>query len=481
MKEFSDLAIKSGIFFTFILSIFILINNLNNFDKYNNEEKGSYHLMIKADPSRYLTHGYEIKKQVLEGKNFFTSGREHYTKFLPPRIAAAYYYLLDIDLFENEEKKIIKLGIHKYYLIIQSLLYYLSVYFLFNSIKKKFERKTVFFSISFLCIEPTIFQYHGTFWSESIFFSLQIILLALIFRHNNSLKNLFLIGLFVGILSLQKQVAIFFIFPILLYIFIFFKKQFLRSCIIILTGFIFVQLFLGFSNYFRSGYFYIMTADTKVEMHRTLVERVIVNQLNIPLNYFLQQEAEESHKWIKTNKIEVNYDFDHTHTILRKFEPIPQNKNFMYYRRIIIDEGDRVQFDKFIRKRTFMFMFDYPVEFFKEIVKGAVHTPLLNPFHIYSDHRFISGEEYYGSELHKKFIPIRIIYSLLIFIIIFFGILHLLKKRDYKNLFLLVISALYFYFTIFWHGNTRYFVPCLIYLSILFGSGLNYFLSSKKT
>ena len=105
MKEYSDLAIKSGIFFTFILSIFILINNLNNFDKYNNEEKGSYHLMIKADPSRYLTHGYEIKKQVLEGKNFFTSGREHYTKFLPPRIAAAYYYLLDIIYLRMKKRK----------------------------------------------------------------------------------------------------------------------------------------------------------------------------------------------------------------------------------------------------------------------------------------------------------------------------------------------------------------------------------------
>ncbi len=250
MKEFSDLAIKSGIFFAFVISIFVLINNLNNFDKYNNDENGSYHLMIKADPSRYLIHGYEIKKQVSEGKNFFTSGREHYTKFLPPRIAAAYYYLLDINLFENEEKKIIKLGIHKYYLILQSLLYYSSVYFLFKSIKKKFEKITIFFSISFLCIEPTIFQYHGTFWSESIFFSLQIILLALIFRHNNSLKNLFLIGLFVGILSLQKQVAIFFIFPILLYIFIFFKMQFLRSSIIILIGFIFYTIIFGFFKLF---------------------------------------------------------------------------------------------------------------------------------------------------------------------------------------------------------------------------------------
>ena len=46
-----------------------------------------------------------------------------------------------------------------------------------------------------------------------------------------------------------------------------------------------------------------------------------------------------------------------------------------------------------------------------------------------------------------------------------------------KLTFFLLISFLYFYATIFWHGNTRYYLPCLIYISFLFGIGLHYILS----
>ena len=38
----------------------------------------------------------EIKKDLENGKNFFETGREHYTKYLPPRLAAAYYYFFDL-------------------------------------------------------------------------------------------------------------------------------------------------------------------------------------------------------------------------------------------------------------------------------------------------------------------------------------------------------------------------------------------------
>ena len=96
---------------------------------------------------------------------------------------------------------------------------------------------------------------------------------------------------------------------------------------------------------------------------------------------------------------------------------------------------------------------------------------VLNPFHIYSDHRFASGEIYYKSTTHKKFIPYRIVYTLLIFFIIFVGFLKLLKKDNKELITILLLSSLYFFIAISWHGNTRYFVPVLIYLSVFFGNG----------
>ena len=44
------------------------------------------------------------------------------------------------------------------------------------------------------------------------------------------------------------------------------------------------------NNYFRSGKFYIMTADTKVEMHRNLVVKVMSKKLNITTDEFKESE-----------------------------------------------------------------------------------------------------------------------------------------------------------------------------------------------
>ena len=109
------------------------------------------------------------------------------------------------------------------------------------------------------------------------------------------------------------------------------------------------------------------------------------------------------------------------------------------------------------------------LEAFKLILKKSIHVTLLNPFHIYSDHNFISGEKYYTTETHDKLVPVRIIYTLIIYIISLVGFYNLLKNKEYKLLSFLMISMIYFYGMVSWHGNTRYFVPVLIYLSFFFG------------
>ena len=168
------------IFFALLMSIIVSKYNLINYDRFFQIVMGNTnHIMIKTDAHRYLSHGAEIKKDLEDGKNFFETGREHFTKYLPPRLAAAYYYFFDINLFNNFEDKKINLGVHFPYLLIQCLIYYLSLYFLYSVISKKVDHKICLPIIIFLSLEPTIFQYHGTFWSESIFFSLQLILLTL--------------------------------------------------------------------------------------------------------------------------------------------------------------------------------------------------------------------------------------------------------------------------------------------------------------
>ena len=106
------------------------------------------------------------------------------------------------------------------------------------------------------------------------------------------------------------------------------------------------------------------------------------------------------------------------------------------------------------------------------LIKNSIHSILLNPFHIYSDHNFPSGENYYLSSTHKKLIPFRVAYSIFIYAISLIGFYYLIKEGNRKIIFILLISILYNYGMISWHGNTRYFVPVLIYLSFFFGYGI---------
>ena len=469
MIKHLNLILISSILFSFILSILLSSNNLSKYDINVIDGDHSYHKMIKTDPYRYLSHGSEIKEQLKEGKNFFETGREHYTKYLPARLAAFYYYIFDINFSDNDKPgPQVNTGNHFYYLLIQNFIYYLSILFLYFSVKKNFNKTVVFSAVIFLCLEPTIFQYHSTFWSESIFFSFQIIIMALIFREKKSIYSYIFIGLFTGILSLQKQLGIFYIVPIIVFVFFFDKKKLVNKFLLIFFGFCIIQTFLGINNFYRSGIFYIMTADTKIEMHRVLVRRVITKVDNISSKEFNKREGIAVYEWIKKNQIKID----------KNSNALKNSKTFVNYRDSILNEKDKIAFDGFIRKRTFKYIFDYPWEFTKQALKGAIHTPLLNPFHIFSEHNFRSSEIYYLSKKHDELVPLRIIYSLFIYLIVGFGFFYFLKKKEYEKLFFLLISTLYFYATIFWHGNTRYFVPCMIYLSFLFGAGINYLILS---
>ena len=458
------------ILLSFIFSVFVSHYNLENFDRNVDTHGTIYHQMIKNDAYRYMSHGAEIKEDLKNGVNYFDTGRESYTKYLPPRIAAFYYYISDTELFNNFDEKKINIGVHFPYLFAQCLIYFFSIFFLYNSISKILDKRICLFIIFFLSLEPTIFQYHGSFLSESIFFSIQILLIALIFSEKQSLKNFFLVGFLLAILSMQKQMAIFYIIPVAIYFILFIKQARLKKISFLLIGYIVVQFFLGYHNFYRSGEFYIMTADTKIDVHRYLVVRVVPQKYETTPQDWEKLEGKAMARWMDNNSI--SYDEKALSSII--------NPNYMEYRKSIINENDKVRFDNQLRSRTFNYLLKYPLDFLVAILKGSVHTALLNPFHIYSDHNFVSGETYYVSDTHDKLIPYRIFYTFLIYTICLFGLFSIIKEKNYSLLFYLTISILYFFGLVSWHGDTRYFVPVMIYLSFFFGAGLNKIINIRK-
>ena len=295
--------IKLFILLSFFLSLIVTKYYLNNYDSFNEnllEADGkTSHKMIKTDALRYLANGAQISEDLKNGKNFFTTGREHFTKYLPPRLAAAYYYFFDKELFNNFEEKKINLGIHFPYLVIQCSIYYLSLFFLFFVISKKIERNICLPIIMFLALEPTLFQYHGTFWSESIFFSLQIILFALVLKDELKFHDFLIIGIFLALLSLQRQTAYFFIIPLTIYFLVNLKKNEYYKLIFMFFTFMLVQSFVGFNNLTREGKFYILTADSKSAIYYNLSERLIKKNRNFTTEEYKANEAKVAINWLK--------------------------------------------------------------------------------------------------------------------------------------------------------------------------------------
>ena len=459
--------IKILIFISFCFSLLVSKYYLSHYDAFNVDKDGKVinHKMIKTDALRYLSHGAEIKEDLKNGKNFFETGRQHFTKYLPPRIAAAYYHFFDKDLFNNFDEKKINLGIHFPYLVIQCLFYYFSLFLLYFVISKKIEKRICLPIVIFLALEPTLFQYHGTFWSESIFFSIQIILFALILRDKFKFYDFLLLGIILSLLCLQRQTAYFFIIPLTIYFLFNLKKNEYYKLLFMFFAFMIVQSFVGYNNLVREGKFYILTGDAKSAVYYNIAEKIIKKNKNLTTDNFRINEAEFAINLLKNNSIK----FDE-----KKLEGIEKHASpFRHARDSIITPKDKVIYDNLYVKRTIDILIDNLWVSFKLILKNSVHSTLLNPFHIYSDHNFTSGEIYYKSDTQDKLLLPRIIYSILIYSICLIGFFTLLKEKKYKLLSLIIISILYHFGMVSWHGNTRYTVPILIYMSFLFGYGCN--------
>jgi hypothetical protein len=246
----------------------------------------------------------------------------------------------------------------------------------------------------------------------------------------------------------------------LLYYSFFFKEK-IKPIAFIFFSFLLVQLIYGYNNYKRSGEFYIFPATTKFDLHLLIVKDVVTKKENITSKDFFLNEGTEALNWMQKNSIEFKLSKEIT------------KPDLWDYRVSILSEKERVAFDEFILERSKYYFFKYPLDFATHAFIKSVHILLLNPFHVYSDHKYPSGEIYYTSKEHKDLIPYRIIYTLIIYLIILIGLLKIIKKKYFPINIYLFFSIFYFYITISWHGNTRYILPSFIYLSIFFGFGFN--------
>ena len=459
------------IFLGLISSIILSNYYIAKYDKYR--EDGYSHVMLKDETFRIWHQAAKIAEEVKKGKNFFLLGDAAYTKPLPDRLVAIYSILSGHEIIDEWKPNIkIKLGGKLPFLIIQSLVYYLALVYLALKISKIFPIENCFYIVFFLAFEHTIFQYHSSFWTESFYFTLQILILGLLF--NNSYKifdNLFT-GILVGILFLQRSVAIFYLMPIIIYFIFSYKSKSVKPIIASVVGYALIVLLIGVYNYKKTDVFHFFPAVGKQDIFIYFSIPLLAQKEKISETEIQNKEIQKAYKWSKDNNIQLKDGFD-----LDKVIKIVHFQNF------IKNKKNKTKFYDYTNKRQYKIIFENPLIATKQIIKKTIHFVVLDPTHnyYYNEHRGQNKKPpFIKSKTHKNWIPYRIIYTLLIYFVCFFGLIYFFKQKNYQLLLLLVLSILYYIILFGWAGTPRYFVPTLIYLSFFFGNGLVLLMNQLK-
>ena len=425
-----------GITFSILYSLF----NLKNFDKNQDLNK---HLMIRGDINLIWQESHEFKEDLLEKNKIIGSGREYTRTFLSSKILSIFFLIFDEEFYQDYEKKIIAIGGKFKFLFFQIILFYVSLLFFHKNLVKYYKNENLsLFTVGFLALDPNIIQWHSTFWTESIFFSLQLILMSMIINERKSSISFFIIGILLGICFLQKTVAILLILFVFIYLIFDEKEKKILKNLIMLFGFIIVLSFLTFDNFKKTGIAYIMPTQTKTAHYFYIAKRIVTeNEGNI------KRLKNEEERW----KIENQYNEDNF------------KSNYEYF--------------NFLQDQAIEIMLDNKIQTLKIYFRNILSHFILNPLQAYYWHKYndqsFENQEFHLSEEAKKYFYYKLLYSIIIYSIIILGFFRIFTNRFKINFHLFILAIVfYFIFMLGWVGNARYFMPSLILLSLFFGNGL---------
>ena len=419
------------------------------------------HPMIKIAIASHWHDADKILKDIKSGKNYFTPGKERYDEFLPQKLLALYYYITGYEIYDSN--MVFQANNGKLpYLIIKTFLYYLALFYFSKKILTILPIKNCFFIILFLALEPSIFQYHSSFWNESLFFPFEILLLSLLLDESrNILKNI-LIGFILGIMFTISQEIFLYIIPLLFYLFILFKKKSIKPILSLMVGYLLIFIVIGFHNYKRIGELNLIPDGSRTALYIYFAPHVLAEKNNLSETQARKKMKEQTKIWIEKNNIDVTFS---TTDFIGIIGGSKKNKNKYY---------------DYLQKTSLKIIITNPFISIKRAFKQSLHHLVLNPVHIKYFYQFAGkGGVYNKSETHKKWIPIRIIYSVVIYLVVFLGIIYSLKRMKKEIIFLLMISVAFIVFATGWAGIPRHFVPALIFLSIFFGNGMAAILNSN--
>jgi len=452
-------------FIGIIISFFWSIYNLNKFDKIKLNYDGAYYnQLLYADLAATWNIADKFKKELDQGNNFFSSIPSYERFLLPSIIVGFYYHLINKDIYtnSNDGKLVIKEKNFKInILLIQIFFYFFTLYLFYTEIKKKNNGLILKIVIFFFCLEPSLLQWHSSFWSESIFLSLMLLLFFFLLKNSQNIFINLSIGIIVGLMFIQRGVSFLYIFPVLVYFILVFKNN-LKPLIFALIGFILFIFAIGYNNYKKTSYFYILPWKHQYSSYyHYFAHDLVAHRKNINSRDAKKFLENEEKKWILENKINTQSIAD-------------ISKNINYRNKIFLEEVSKS-----------------PLYFSKLFLKRVIVMSIIHPFwvnqHFYFDRTDPQAKnnpkEYYNKNLYKN-LP----YSFFIYFFTIIGLFQIfkeiLKKREISTINKFYIfnffSILYFILISGLWGNPKYFAPCMISISFFFSIGFKYIFDKYK-
>ena len=444
MKKFNNFKIL--FLLLFLISIFISNSFINKFEgeifKTNNY---TYSSLIHEDTISYFESAQKISKDLNDGKSYFSSGETYKFTFLYPRIIHLFNQFINSDsLIIDDLNKKISLKNYKIFIYFQIIIYFFSVLFLHLRLSKFLDQNLVNIIAITLLLNPILMQWHLTILTESIFLSFLIVLTSLSISSKNN-SHFFVIGLFIGILYTQRTIA--FLYPLVFIFFIFlFKENYLKRFFKFLSlavGFSLILIFIGLHNLKRADIFYFTPIQSKTDLQTYLEPHILSKSQNL-------------------NKEEINIFFE------ERSQNILKNNTFN-----LNIERDKINFLNQIRNKSIENIFKNKIITIKILSKNYFHSVLLNPVQVYYASKYQKWIDYKNSDDHSFWLKLRIIITFIFFCFTTLGFYLSFRVLDHKLNMFLILSCLYFFGVGCWLGNTRYFTPSVLFMSVYFSIFLN--------
>ena len=253
---------------------------------------------------------------------------------------------------------------------------------------------------------------------------------------------------------ISQEFIFYFLILILYYLYakIKLKVKFIKSILSFFIGFSFLTSIQVYETNLKTGKDRLNINAIQSALYIYIVPSIISEKNNINLQEAKEFLKKQSIEWADLNNI--------------KYE---KNSNFVL--RIPSDNiNDNVEYSNYMLKKSIITILSHPIVTGRLFLETTAHLMVLNPFYIKYFYQYNGKGEFLKTQTHQTLIPVRIVYTIIIYGVIFFGLMKSRKNiNDELNLFL-ILSIFYVILIGGWLGIPRYFTPALIFMSIYFGN-----------